>query len=156
MPRTAVTVRPVGENDAPVWLRLRSALWPDDGTAGHSRAIAAFFGGQRREPAEAMVAVSGSGGVLGFVELSIRTIVDGCDTDRVGYLEGWYVVPEWRRRGVGAALVAAAEDWARGQGCTEFASDAEIENAPGLAAHRALGFEETARVVNFRKTLVRS
>ena len=26
----------------------------------------------------------------------------------------------------------------------------------GLAAHRALGFEETARVVNFRKTLVRS
>jgi aminoglycoside 6'-N-acetyltransferase I len=71
----------------------------------------------------------------------------------VGYLEGWYVVPEVRRQGIGAQLMAAAEDWARGQGCTEIASDALIDNENSHRAHRALGFEETGRVVNFRKPL---
>src|SRR5206468_5494106 len=63
-----------------------------------------------------------------FAELSIRNYAEDCVTDRVAYLEGWYVVPEWRRRGVGGALVAAAESWAQGQGCTEFASDTPIDN----------------------------
>ena len=74
-------------------------------------------------------------------------------TDRVAYLEGWYVVPAARRQGVGAALVRAAEDWARSQGCTEFASDALIDNAVSAAAHRALGFQETVQIRCFRKLL---
>jgi aminoglycoside 6'-N-acetyltransferase I len=79
--------------------------------------------------------------------------VDSCSTDCVGYLEGWYVIPEARRRGIGRALVAAAEDWARGQGCREFASDAEVNNEASQRAHLALGFTETGRAVNFRKDL---
>jgi GNAT superfamily N-acetyltransferase len=35
----------------------------------------------------------------------------------VGYIEGWYVAPKYRRRKVGTKLVAAAEEWARDQGC---------------------------------------
>jgi len=57
-----------------------------------------------------------------------------------------------RRKGVGAMLVRAAEDWARHQGCSEFGSDTEIDNAASIA-HKALGFEETERLVCFRKTL---
>ena len=51
--------------------------------------------------------------------MSIRNYAEDCQTDRVAYLEGWYVDAEWRRRGVGSALVAGAEAWARAQGCTE-------------------------------------
>jgi uncharacterized protein (TIGR02246 family) len=40
-------------------------------------------------------------GILGFAEVSIRPYAEGCSTDRVGYLEGWFVRPEARRRGVG-------------------------------------------------------
>jgi aminoglycoside 6'-N-acetyltransferase I len=87
------------------------------------------------------------------VELSIRNIVDSCSTNRVAYLEGWYVIPEARRQGVGAALVAAAEHWARGAGCREFASDAHVDNEVSHRAHVALGFTETGRSVNFRKDL---
>jgi aminoglycoside 6'-N-acetyltransferase I len=65
----------------------------------------------------------------------------------------WYVAAAHRRSGVGAALVRASEAWARAQGCVEFASDVEIENAVGIAAHLALGFAETDRVVCFRKDL---
>nr|WP_241823604.1 GNAT family N-acetyltransferase [Sphingomonas sp. Sph1(2015)] len=50
----------------------------------------------------------------------------------------------------GGALVAAVADWGRAQGCSEFASDAELENVDSHAMHRALGFVETERVVYFR------
>jgi aminoglycoside 6'-N-acetyltransferase I len=145
------TIREVKRSDADAWLELRCALWPGDPDE-HRHAIERFFAGDRREPAEVLVAFEGDA-PIGFAELSIHNIVDGCSTGNVGYLEGWYVVPAVRRRGVGRALIAAAESWARGQGCTEFGSDAAIDNVVSLAAHRALGFEETSRACLFRKDL---
>jgi aminoglycoside 6'-N-acetyltransferase I len=71
----------------------------------------------------------------------------------VGYLEGWYVSPDWRRRGVGGRLIAAAEAWARRQGCREMASDTWIDNVDGQSAHEALGYEVVDRCVNYRKLL---
>ncbi|MEX2157197.1 MAG: GNAT family N-acetyltransferase [Gemmatimonadales bacterium] len=111
------------------------------------------FAGELRMPLAVLLALDDAGKQLGFAELSIRAYAEDCVTDKVAYLEGWYVVPEARRRGVGRALVAAAEEWARGQGCTEFASDALLDNAPSAAAHRALGFVETVQIRCFRKVL---
>jgi aminoglycoside 6'-N-acetyltransferase I len=91
--------------------------------------------------------------LLGFAEVSRRAYAEGCETTPVGFLEGWYVVPEHRRRGVGGALVAAAEGWARSLGCREFASDALADNALSAAAHQALGFEEVEVIRCFRKSL---
>jgi aminoglycoside 6'-N-acetyltransferase I len=145
------TIRAVTRTDADAWLEMRSALWPDDPN-GHRDAIDRFFNGDRREPADVLVAFDGDD-AIGFAELSIRNIVDGCSTGNVGYLEGWYVVPAARRRGVGRALIAASESWARQRGCTEFGSDASPDNGVSMAAHRALGFEETGRSYNFRKDL---
>jgi len=71
----------------------------------------------------------------------------------VPFIEGWYVESAWRRRGIGRALVHAAETLARAQGYTEIASDVGLENANSIAAHRALGYEEADRVVSFRRTL---
>lgn len=121
--------------------------------AEHAREIERFFAGESHEPLAVLLACGAAGAVLGFAELSIRNVVESCETDRVAYLEGWYVEPDVRRRGVGRALVRAAEDWGRAQGCTEFASDTEIENAASAAAHAALGFEEVDRIRCFRKRL---
>ncbi len=90
---------------------------------------------------------------VGFAELSLRPWAEGCSTSPVGYLEGWYVVPGARESGVGRALLSAGEAWAREQGCTEFASDAESANALGRAAHLASGFREVGVVRCFRKAL---
>jgi aminoglycoside 6'-N-acetyltransferase I len=148
-----MTVRAAQLRDLDEWVRMRAALWPDD-IAEHRAAAERFFAGRRHEPAEVLLAFDDSGRTAGFVELSIRNIVDSCSTDRVAYLEGWYVEPSFRRRGVGAALVAAAERWGVEQGCTEFGSDSLIDNDVSHRAHRAMGFEETGRVVNFRKDLL--
>jgi aminoglycoside 6'-N-acetyltransferase I len=68
-------------------------------------------------------------------------------------VEGWYVRGEWRRQGIGAELLRVAEDWARGQGCKEMASDTQIDNVASQGAHEALGFEIAERSVLYRKTL---
>ncbi|HVR97342.1 MAG TPA: aminoglycoside 6'-N-acetyltransferase [Thermoanaerobaculia bacterium] len=138
--------------DAAAWGRLRHALWPDE-AGEHEEEIASFFAGDRRFMAAVIVAVDARGEVVGFAELSLRKYAEGCSSSPVGFLEGWYVVPEMRRQGVGGALVRAAEAWAREQGCTEFASDTEVENTLSAAAHNALGFEDVGIIRCFRKDL---
>ena len=87
------------------------------------------------------------------MEASIRPWAIGCEARPVGYIEGWYVDGDVRRRGVGRALVEAAEAWARSKGCRQMASDAELWNDVSHQAHGALGYREVARLVLFKKDL---
>jgi len=148
-----VHVRPAKPDDSPDWLRMRVALWPEGSASEHAREIDQYFARTLTNPLEVLLAIDETGKTIGFAELSIRNYAEDCDTDRVAYLEGWYVDAAWRRRGVGRALVVAAEGWARAQGCTEFASDALLDNQTSAAAHVALGFEETVQIRCFRKHL---
>jgi aminoglycoside 6'-N-acetyltransferase I len=148
----APTVRPVTPKDREDWLRLRSALWPGDG-AEHAREIARHFDEpSERWPQEALLATVGAEGV-GLAEVSVRPYAEGCTTREVGYLEGWYVVPDHRGTGVGRALMRAVEEWARARGCTELASDADPGNEASHRAHAACGFEDVGLVRCYRKRL---
>jgi aminoglycoside 6'-N-acetyltransferase I len=94
------------------------------------------------------------GSLCGFAEVSIRRDhVDGAGSAPVAYLEGWYVDPKVRSRGVGRRLLAAAERWAAEHGLTELASDAELDNKGSIQAHVACGFSETCRAVHFIKRI---
>lgn len=149
-----IEVRPVVPGDVQLWLEMRRALWPDGSKAEHEEEIRQFFAGEfPRGPWAVLVAQDESGPPLGFAELGIRAYAEGCVTTRVAYLEGWFVMPEARGRGVGAALIRAAEGWGRSQGCSEFASDTEVDNELSAAAHKALGFEDLGLVRCFRKSL---
>jgi aminoglycoside 6'-N-acetyltransferase I len=148
-----LTIRPASQTDAQVWCRLRHDLWPEGSLEEHAQEIEDFFAGRASEPLAVLLAEGPHHEVVGFAELSIRSSAEGCTTNRIGYLEGWYVVPEARGRGVGRALVEAAQNWAREQGCSEFASDTEVGNEISTAAHHAVGFEEVGLIRCFRKDL---
>ena len=148
-----IRVRPVAPADAAAWTRMRHALWPEGEAAHHAKEIEDFLAGRLKMPLAVFVAVDEADAPIGFVELFIRTYAEDCESDRVAYLEGWYVEPAFRRLGVGRALIAASEQWGRDQGCTEFGSDALIDNAISAAAHEALGFVETVQIRCFKKIL---
>jgi aminoglycoside 6'-N-acetyltransferase I len=151
-----IVVRAVQAADAEAVIRLRAALWPDTPLDEHARKVALVLEGKPQStlPLAILVAVDERGEALGFVEVGLRSHADGCDaTTPVGYLEGWFARPEDRRRGVGGALVDAAEAWACARGAREFDSDTWIDNKDSVRAHLALGFEVVDRCVNFRKEL---
>ena len=144
-------IRAYRNTDHGEWQRLRRALWPGETPEAEMADMAAWLA---RPNTEVLVAERpGGAGLAGFAEVGMRSHADGCETSPVAYLEGWYVEPDARRQGVGRALIAAAEDWGRSQGCIEFGSDALLDNAVSADAHRALGFEETAQIRTFRKLL---
>ena len=146
--------RPVRPEDSNAWLAMRMALWPEDTEAEHREEIEQFYADRfPRWPWTVFLAEGASGQTEGFAEVSVRPYAQGCSSERVAYLEGWYVAPQARRRGVGRALVQASEAWGRTQGCSEFASDADAENDVSAAAHGALGFEDIGLVRCFRKDL---
>lgn len=93
------------------------------------------------------------GRIGGFLSYSLRSYADGCQGSPVPYIEGWYVEADLRRRGVGAALLRAFEAWARDEGYVELGSDALLQNAAGIEAHRRLGFEPVEQIQVFRKSL---
>jgi aminoglycoside 6'-N-acetyltransferase I len=144
-------VRAARPEDRPEWIRMRKALWGDCPDEDHLRESAEILAADSEE---VFVADRPDGGGLcGFLEASIRSRAEGCDPLPVGYIEGWYVDPDGRRQGIGRALVGAAETWARSRGCRQMASDAELWNTLSHRAHAAIGYQETSRVVCFKKDL---
>jgi aminoglycoside 6'-N-acetyltransferase I len=150
----AVRVRPAHPSDSRCWAELRHALWPDQPLEELAAEADAFLRGAEPRLQAVLVAEGpGEPTLLGFAELSLRPYAEDCRSSPVAFLEGWYVVPQARGRGVGRALVAAAEQWARAQGCSEFASDTQYDNTASAAAHQALGFEDVGALRCFRKAL---
>ena len=130
---------------------MRLSFWPDD-AANHAAEIDACLSG-KTENGVTLVAELPDGSLCGFLEVGTRPFADGCDSSPVGYIEGWWVDPAYRRQGVGTRLVAAAEAWARELGVIEMASDADLANRPSRDAHAALGYIEVHELVCFRKVL---
>jgi len=117
-----VEIRPITRDDAPRWEGLRCALWPGH-DAEHRQEIAAFFAGALPEPAAVLEAENEEGRMLAFAEFSIRDDLTELQGRRAGYVEGLYVIPEARNRGIARKLLQASRDWVRGQGCVALASD---------------------------------
>ena len=92
--------------------------------------------------------------IVGFCECSLRyDYVEGTSSSPVGYLEGIFVLEEYRNLGIASSLLAESEMWAKKKGCTEFASDCELENNDSLKFHLKAGFKEANRIICFKKDL---
>lgn len=146
-------IRSVTSSDRAEWLRMRLALWPDSTEEDEGVEVDCLLAGYPSPTLmAAFVCEQPEGGIVGLVEVSIKESAPGCTTDRIGYIEAWYVDEEWRGRGVGRALAERAEAWARAAGCLEMASDTTPFYPLSPAAHEAVGYVEVERY--FRKALL--
>jgi aminoglycoside 6'-N-acetyltransferase I len=154
--RDGVRIRAAREVDCDGLAEMYAALWPWASAEEHGKELRLTIKGKARltMPIAVLLAEEGDGRLAGFVEVDLRSHADGCDPAQpVGYIEGWFVAEEYRRSGIGAKLIAAAEEWARGFGCVEVGSDALIENDVSQSAHESLGYEVVDRCVHYQKRL---
>ncbi|MCB0035885.1 MAG: GNAT family N-acetyltransferase [Anaerolineales bacterium] len=142
-------VNPTTDKDE--WLRMRFALWPDGSVEEYTADLDEMLAD---DGWAVFVCERPEGGLCGFLEISTRhDYVEGCDTSPVGYMEGWYVDEDMRRKGIGRQLFAAGEQWAVQKGFSEIGSDTWLDNEMSIAAHEALGYKVAGRNVHFRKQL---
>ena len=142
-------LREMHDGDREVWADMYTALFPEEGRAACLVEIDRILASPKRCGFVAEI----DGKAEGFAEMNIRDFANGCVSQPVPFLEGIWTSETARRQGVAAKLVACVIDRAREGGFTEIGSDVDQDNPAGLGFHGAMGFEETERVVYFRKKL---
>ena len=134
---------PVTNNNEKAWAELCTALWPGDSLEGWLQ--------ERQSGAlknEFLYMLDGE--AVAFVSLSLRhDYVEGAETSPVGYLEGIYVKPRHQNKGIARELVEFAKAWSAEKGCTQLASDCELDNHISRKFHNKVGFTEANTVVCF-------
>ncbi|MBR6643258.1 MAG: GNAT family N-acetyltransferase [Lachnospiraceae bacterium] len=145
-----LTIYKAKEKDVLTVARLAIQMWEDNVLAELAAELAELM----KSPEAVVFLGEVDGQAIGFAQCQLRhDYVEGTETSPVGYLEGIFIEEEYRRKGFAKQLLAACEEWAKEQGCTEFASDCELDNTESLKFHLSLGFEEANRVICFAKKL---
>ena len=129
---------------------LAIQMWEDNSMEGLAEEFIKLI---KKEDAQIFIKIVGDKAV-GFAQCQIRyDYVEGTETSPVGYLEGIFVVEEYRGKGYAKELLSECQKWAKEKGCLEFASDCELDNVTSLRFHMAMGFEEANRIICFTKRL---
>jgi len=145
-------IKLLDEASLDAWLKLRSQLWPDNSCEEQMREGQHILSCPDRYVS--FLGIDHKGRIIGFADATVRhDYVNGCESSPVVYLEGIFVIPEQRCRGIAKRLTTAIQDWGLTKGCSEMASDAPLNNHVSHQMHQALGFKETERVVFFKKKI---
>ena len=143
-------IRKADLNDLSILAELSCKLWPHH-TANE---MLSEYGMGIANPNAAFFLAYAEETPIGFAQCQLRhDYVEGTSSSPVGYLEGIYVADEYRKQGVAREFLSACESWAKAKGCTEFASDCELDNTHSLRFHLYVGFEEANRIICFTKKL---
>ena len=119
---------------------LLAGMAPWRPAAGLTAAVVGWVDDACRGSADSVLLVADDGdSVLGFAGVGERTHFSG---EREAYLGELVVAPDARRRGVATRLVAAAEEWATGQGLARLTLDTGTANAAARALYARLGYLE--------------
>ena len=144
---------PVSEENeqewALMWAEISRELWDDTDACAEDFLVERSNGNYPHE-----FLYNENNEAVAFISLSLRRdYVEGTDSSPVGYLEGIFVKPAFRSRGIAKELFLFAKKWAISQGCTELASDCELDNEISKLFHMQLGFKEANCIICYTMDL---
>lgn len=143
-------IKKAGIDDSKITAELAMLLWPNNDINDLEKEMIKYINSDNG----AVFIYLSETIPVGFAQCNLRNdYVEGTKSSPVGYLEGIFVKTEYRMRGIGKKLLIQCEEWAKNKGCSEFASDCELNNAESLKFHLQLGFEEANRIICFKKNL---
>ena len=87
---------------------------------------------------------------IAFLNTSIRTdYVEGSGSSKTGYIEGIYVLEEYRHQSIANNLLSTAFSHFKEMGINEVGSDVELENKISSVFHEKVGFKEVSRNIHY-------
>lgn len=143
-------VRDARPEDIAAWAAMRAQLWPDVDAVGLAEDLPAML---TDATLWNFILTDANGQAVGFAEIQLRTMFDGCVVAPYPHIEGIWIEAAHRRTGAGRRLLAAIEDRARNGGYAQIGSDVELDNLGSQAWHETCGFAEVVRVILYSKPL---
>lgn len=132
------------------WLKLGSKLWPKEPKNELRRIFLDMLSCEKEKAFICKIANV----YIGFINVSIRSdYVEGSKSTPVGYVEGIYIEPDFRKKGIAKRLIQTGEKWAKEKDCKQMGSDIEYDNTVSYDFHKRVGFNEAGRIICFIKDI---
>jgi len=144
-----VLIREIHKSDSDMWLGMYRQLFPNNSDDALIAEMERIFKSGKRSAYVAMIDDMS----VGFAEYALRDYANGCHSQPVPFLEGIWIDTDYRGQGIAKSLVSYLEQKARMAGFREFGSDVDLSNYPSQLMHERLGFEQTEKVIFYRKVL---
>jgi aminoglycoside 6'-N-acetyltransferase I len=138
------TVVPATAEHEKPWLALRKQLWldPDE---DHRREMGEILASPE---AAAFLIFASNGVAVGFIEGALYQERQ----EKYGYVEGWFVLPAYRRQGLGGRLLGTLEQWMLHHSISLVLSDTIPDEYPlSSKAHARHGFKTLMNLQIFMK-----
>ncbi len=115
-------IKIVNEQTLSIWASFASQVW----RTNEQELIEKFR--NNKFPHEFLY-FSSSEEPIAWISLSLRhDYVEGCQNGPTAYLEGIFIIPDYRSQGIGDKLLSFAISWAENRGISQLASDVEFDN----------------------------
>jgi GNAT superfamily N-acetyltransferase len=135
-----VTIRRTAKEDFDAVFILLRQLWPNKEL--HEDAMKRVLDQALRSRSDVYLCATHKGKVIGFCSLTIKNSLwqEGC----IGYIPEMVVEESYRGQGVGAALLQAAIDAAKQNGCKRIELDSSFQREEAHRFFEKKGFEKRA------------
>lgn len=140
-----ISVREVNAADAEALAHLATQLGYPSQPEEMTRRLRALLPQQN----QALVAVADAD-VVGWVQVDVHSTLL---LDNVAELAGLVVEEKWRDKGIGRALLKAAEQWALERGCSTMYVRTNIIRHAAHTFYRHLGYQQVKTSLTFAKPL---
>lgn len=129
--------------------KLVLLLWPDIELEEIDMLI-----NEHKTTKDRIILVLNDNNPIGFINSSVRTdYVEGQDEGPVGYIEGIFVLKEYRKQNIAKTLVEEAIKYFKTLNIKEIASDSEMDNEASYHFHKAIGFPEPTLIRHYIKKI---